>query len=610
MSFFRQVKYEIRNILRSKFLLIIGILILAASIAIPIIGLFTNQNPGYIDGPIKPYATTRSAVDMKYGGYYPGEFVDPNQESITVNGVVIRSDSPYFWNIQSLLEEQRFNETDTSRFTEPQAVDLMLALIEREIDYYVQLAQAIFTYQDYRMDLSWRGVESIYDLFFYENADEPEKALLEVSMYRKGMDPESFRVKYIDISAQERLDEIARIEEDLATIFTIIKNDDFPKYIDMRIKQENDQITSLKENIAIQEQAIIDNPSQEENINAIIEDLKRQIQLVETNNIPLLQYRLAKNIKPGIDIWQNRALSDIENSRNQLTYMRIMTEKEYNEGYNGQPGIIREDSGRQTYQEYVAAMQKQIDTLNKTIIVAQKSLDTDKPDMKYVPSGPRSRTIQFLDYSMIVALFGVLLGGWLIASEYQQGTIRLLMIRPKTRIKILSAKFTAALLIALFVDLLGSLLNFVTNGICYGFTDYTFPNYTVTGATGFIAYFLPKLIICLIPIVFAFTIAFMLSVVVKNIAVSIIVPISLFIASTIIMGVFSYSYGRMMTWLAYTPIPFIQISSFFQQYSMVQQMMQNGVTLSLPYGIILLLLLSAFFTFISVLVFKKRDIVN
>ena len=149
--------------------------------------------------------------------------------------------------------------------------------------------------------------------------------------------------------------------------------------------------------------------------------------------------------------------------------------------------------------------------------------------MKYVPTGPRSRTIQFLDFSMIVALFGVLLGGWLIASEYQQGTIRLLMIRPKTRIKILSAKFVAALLISTFVYLTGSLLNFVTNGICYGFADYAFPNYSVTGATGFIAYYLPKLLICVIPIVFAFTIAFMLSVVVKNIAVSIIVPISLFI---------------------------------------------------------------------------------
>ena len=607
MSFFRQIKYEIRNILRSKFLLIIGILILAASVAIPIIGLFTNQNPGFIDGPIKPYAT-RSAMEMKYYDY-PGGYVDPNLESITVKGVVITADNPFYWNIQSLLDEQRSVETDTGRFTEPQSVDLMLEMIDRELDYYILLAQSILTYQDYRMDLSWRGIDYVYDKFFYEKSDAPESALLEVSMYRRGIDPEMFRTKFINITSQERLDAIAKVDDNLAAIVVIVKNDDFPKYIDMRIIQENDQIVSLNENIAIQEQAIIDNPSQEENINAIIEDLRRQIKLIEENNIPLLQYRLEKNIKPGINIWQNMALSDIENSRNQLAYMKILTEKEYNEGYQGEPGIIREeDGGRPSYQEYVANMQKQIDTLNKTIIIAQKSLDTDEPDMKYVPTGPRSRTIQFLDFSMIVALFGVLLGGWLIASEYQQGTIRLLMIRPKTRIKILAAKFVAALLISTFVYLTGSLLNFVTNGICYGFADYAFPNYSVTGATGFIAYYLPKLLICVIPIVFAFTIAFMLSVVVKNIAVSIIVPISLFIASTIIMGIVAY--GRPMTWLAYTPIPFIQISSFFQQYSMVQQMMQNGVALSLTYGILLLLGLSAIFTAISVVVFKKRDIVN
>lgn len=107
---------------------------------------------------------------------------------------------------------------------------------------------------------------------------------------------------------------------------------------------------------------------------------------------------------------------------------------------------------------------------------------------------------------------------------------------------------------------------------------------------------------------FAFTLAFMFSVVARNIAVSIAVPIIFLIGSIIAMGIFAYSSS--MSWLAYTPIPFIQLSAFFQQYSSVQTLIQNGVKISLTYGILLLFALSAVFTLISLAVFKKRDIAN
>jgi hypothetical protein len=44
MLFLRQVKYEIKNIIRSKFILIIGILILAICIASPIISLIGQKS--------------------------------------------------------------------------------------------------------------------------------------------------------------------------------------------------------------------------------------------------------------------------------------------------------------------------------------------------------------------------------------------------------------------------------------------------------------------------------------------------------------------------------------------------------------------------------------
>ena len=205
-----------------------------------------------------------------------------------------------------------------------------------------------------------------------------------------------------------------------------------------------------------------------------------------------------------------------------------------------------------SYNNYVTAIQEQIDQMNQAIIIAEKSINADKPDMKFVYDGSRNRTVRFLNYSVFIALFAVLLGGWIMASEFQQGTIRLLMIRPKTRTKILAAKFLSALIISMIIYIAGSFLNMVTNGICFGFSDYTFPNYTLAGEIGFLGYYLPKMLACAVPIIFAYAIAFMLSVVIKNVAVSVAIPIAGYIGSMIFMTAIAYR-ATAAKWLTYTP---------------------------------------------------------
>ena len=104
-----------------------------------------------------------------------------------------------------------------------------------------------------------------------------------------------------------------------------------------------------------------------------------------------MELRLERNIIPGEDIWQNSALSDIENSRNQISWTEIVPEEEFFKN----TWLVQQYG---TYQKYVNAIQSQIDELNKTILIAQNSLDANEPDMKYVPGGSRNRTVSFLDY--------------------------------------------------------------------------------------------------------------------------------------------------------------------------------------------------------------------
>lgn len=605
MSFIRQIKYEIKNIIRSKFLLIISVLLVVAAIAFPIINLIASKRPqdDFNGRPMPMYETvsSRYAIDKPiYPGIpgYPG-----SDEEITIDGITIKADNPYFWEISSMMNEKEYVENDKERFSTSEALDLFLALLDTEFQFTLNFAKHVTNYQDYRTNLKWMAQESVYDKFIFENIDVSEDILLEVLNQRRYMEPEMFKSKYLDLSAEERLAALDAVDEELTSLTAILENNDFPQFVNMSIRQETKNIDNINEQIAIQEQEIINNPSQEDVINQMILELKRQISFSE-NNIALLQLRLEKNIIPGENVWQNYALGDMESYRNQLSYTEILTEEKFNQ----EPWLVQQHG---SYTKYVAAIQKQIDALNNGLIVAEKSIYADKPDMKYVRDGSRSRTVQFLNYSIFVALFAALLGGWIMASEFQQGTIRLLMIRPKTRTKILMAKFMSSLIICLVIYGIGSLLNLVTNGICFGFSDYAFPNFSVAGETNFFAYYLPKMLACIAPIAFIFAIAFMLSVVVKNVAVSIAVPIAAYIGSLILTPILSYSQSA--GWLAYTPLPYMQLSTYFTQDASYYNPIYgygSSVTLNLTYGILLLLGLSVVCSVISLVVFNKRDIVN
>ncbi|HZJ58091.1 MAG TPA: ABC transporter permease subunit, partial [Clostridia bacterium] len=599
MLFLRQVRFEIKNILRSKFILIIGILILAICIATPIIsliGLRSSKNEGMYYG----YSTGMGGMGMIRSVAYdmpwypgPGGY---EEDPIIVDGVTIKYDNPFFWNVKSLIDERGYMENDKGNFSDPKVLDIILSTMDAEQEYFVYMAEHITDHRDYRVELSWAGRESIYDKFAYEHTNLPKEQLYEAMSYRMGYDPEVFDEKFINITPEQRLAAIDEIDEQLNLLYKVVETGDFPLFIDLRIKQETKNIEDIKERITVQEKIIIDDPSQEEWVSQYIMDMNNEIDLIETNNIPTLEYRLENNIIPGDDIWQNTALSNIEMNKRNLMYNKILTEEEFNKDRY----MVEE---YKTYRRYESIMQEERDGYNNQIIIAERSLDAGKPDMNFEPWGARSRTFNFLSYSSFVAMFAILIGGWLMASEFQQGTIRLLMIRPKTRTKILMAKFLSSFIIFLGLYALGSLLNMVTNGACFGFKDFLYPNFTISGETNFFAYYLPKFAVCIMPAIFTFSLSFLLSVLIRNIAVAIIIPIALFIGSTILMQLLVYG-NSVAKWLAFTPIPYMDFTNFFSQYSIVKNAIQKGIPLGIGYGILMLLGLSVVFVIFSIFTFK------
>ena len=109
MSFLRQIKSEIRSILKSRFLLIIAILVVASSVVLPVISSFVQRNISDGGGIVRPLPVTKpiySVVDIDIA--YPEM---SGQEPLVIDGITITADNPFYWHINGLMQEKNAMET-------------------------------------------------------------------------------------------------------------------------------------------------------------------------------------------------------------------------------------------------------------------------------------------------------------------------------------------------------------------------------------------------------------------------------------------------------------------------------------------------------------------
>ncbi|MFA5676219.1 MAG: ABC transporter permease [Christensenellales bacterium] len=621
MKFFKQLKIEIKNILGMKFVIIIAILALLLSVVWPVYNAIKSPDnkQQWVVGA-RPLMETMAPVDdSSADDYYYGE------EPIIIDGVTIAPDNPFYYEIK-WMKEQLDNFDAFNKFEHEGAKELKYELLEEMYAHNVRLAKSIKVQNDYRLDLIWMWQKSQLraEKFIHEHITTSDfDALIEAVRDYYWYDPyntEMFENKFVNISSIERLKAIEDAEAYYTKLYAVLESNDFEQYIFMRIDIENENIENNNKAITALERQIIDDPSLEESLKWQIDDLNRQNDYIQSNTIPILKYRLEKNIIPNDGSWQNDAMRDIENAKSRLIYEVPVTEKEFNEQYH-----LKEQYG--TYSRYLDAINKLRDSFSATILIAENSIDSDMPDLKYAPDGTRNQALNFLVYGSIIGMLAIMLGGWMMASEFQLGTIRLLMIRPCSRTKILMSKFAAALLFCISLYLAGVILNFVMNGVMFGFSDYANPSYSASGQIGFLAYYLPKMLACIVPIIFAYCFAFMLSTTVKNVAVAISVPAVCFIGCVIVMSIIkgrigggfypmpidAYYYGgsnvlEAVKWLAWTPVPFVLLSDFFTLDSVISRLIESGVPIYLAYGLSLFAVLSVVCTAVSVWIFRKRDI--
>ena len=323
-------------------------------------------------------------------------------------------------------------------------------------------------------------------------------------------------------------------------------------------------------------------------VEAEIEELKQNTAIIgmqgqdEMFNLQLevLQMRLDYNIEYGNN-YRNDALSRYYSSKIEIQELEQVRNKTY--------------AQKKQYQE----LKEELET-SKYIIQNNIDISTNENTRDMLLS-------IFSEYGLFMVITVVLIAGTIVSEEFNKGTIKLLLVKPYSRNKILLAKLITVFLITLFIILAIIIMQFIIGAIFYGLNSLTIPQIVYNHNTGEIqevsfANALLKEIIGNIPLYLLIgTLAFTISATLNSTAVAITVSLLGYMASGIVNQVM-YSYNVKI--VKYFVTANWNLTEVFDGKLHAME----GITL--PFSIIICLIYFLIMIIPAFMVFKKKNIKN
>jgi ABC-2 type transport system permease protein len=202
---------------------------------------------------------------------------------------------------------------------------------------------------------------------------------------------------------------------------------------------------------------------------------------------------------------------------------------------------------------------------------------------------------------VLAGLFIIIVAAGIVASEFNWGTIKLLLIRPINRTKILLSKYLTVLLYALFMLAILFIFSTVLGAILFGMPDeaVSYLNYNNGQVTeqNIVVHLLIYYGLSSIDMIMLVTMAFMISSVFRN--SSLAIGLSLFLLFT--GGQLTTLLAMKFTWAKYLLFANTDLMQYVEGAPLVE-----GMTLS--FSLLMLLAYFALFQFLAFFVFKKRDV--
>lgn len=236
--------------------------------------------------------------------------------------------------------------------------------------------------------------------------------------------------------------------------------------------------------------------------------------------------------------------------------------------------------------------------LNKYYIENNISIDSNSRDIFINLFG---------NYELFILIVGIVIAGSIVSEEFNRGTIKLLLVKPYNRIKILLAKFIVCILVLLITITCIYAFQLVVGGIINGFDGLSIPAIVYNFDTNkvetinLLAY-VALIGLCKLPIyILLTTLAFACSTIFTNTALAVAVPFLGYIGSSIINQLaLMYNFNQI--------IYFVTPNWDLSYYLFGGAPLFKGTTA--PFSIAICLIYLAVMLVVSCVVFKKRDIKN
>ncbi|QQZ60400.1 ABC transporter permease subunit [Paenibacillus sonchi] len=230
--------------------------------------------------------------------------------------------------------------------------------------------------------------------------------------------------------------------------------------------------------------------------------------------------------------------------------------------------------------------------------IAKYRLENNLPEPS---NNPWAALLTFSGLIEMVVVFAIIIAADMVAGEYSNGTMKLLLIRPHSRAKILFSKYIAVSLFAIVMLMLLVICGYAANALFYGLgnihtTDLFLNQHGQVVQLNVLVQIIKMYGLSIFPVMGYVTLAFAVSTVLQSSVLAL--GISLFI---MIVGNSMIEATAKMEWLKYLPFANSDISLYIYHLPARPEMTLN-------FSIAVLLVYIAALTLLSWFVFKKRDV--
>ncbi len=265
------------------------------------------------------------------------------------------------------------------------------------------------------------------------------------------------------------------------------------------------------------------------------------------------------------------------------------------------------------YQQYRKIIETMQEKYYQVVKICAYGTEHNLNTASYYDSRKKLMSILSVNLSLI-CFTAIFMAGSIVANEHTSGAIRLLLIRPRARWKILLSKLCCVAFYFILWTAATSLVTFIVTIAFYGPSEL-FSNYmVVSGGTvkevAPLFYMISELFLYTLPGISMVLLSFMLSVIFKRAGTAMILPLLINIFGGQACHLFWGIALKKLPVLRFTPIPYFNLISFtndpFTHIFGYDSPLSYGLTLNM--GLLMFLIYSALIIATAFIVFKKQQV--